>query len=1034
MKVKQSILSVAALLVILCLPRSASAAQNVGGAVAGVVIDVTGGPVPGAVVTVLHTETSAFRRATSDQSGRYRFTSLPPGDYRLDVAVAGFATHTEHLRITVGQIIPLRIELQVSGGTESIHVSASALQRDSAELGGIVDREQVLTLPLNGRSFDQLALLEPGVVSTSSRETSVLYQHGLKININGASSRSNAFLLDGTSVTDLYNNGLGSVAGTFLGIEAVREFQVLTNAYDASHGGVSGGVISIVTKSGSRDLHGSGFATVRDGKLDARSYFDTTKPDFWRRQAGFSLGGPLAPRRAVFFVTGEWLRESRGITQVTTVPSQLARNGQLPDATRPGQTIAVNPLVQPFLDLFPIANGTDFGDGLAEHRFQATRPLSEGFGQARMDLDLGRRNSLFARMTVDGADKTEPANYPGAGVDWTSSSRFLTVQDLHVASDRIVNTARLSYSLTDLEQTDTTGSGVADTLSIVPGRGIPHLMIGGMPAFGSLVSPHTRARQRLLSFADDVAIARGAHLLQLGALVEHFDALVDFQIFWRGRFSFPGIAQFLQGRPSVLSLALPGSESLRELSTTQFGLYAQDEIKLSRQVTLSAGLRWEFATAPKEAEGRLVGLPDPLHDTSPLVGTLLQTDKLNIAPRAGLTWSLGDGRTVFRTGAGLFYDINTLPFVAQTVGTNPPFYNQVTVRNPTFPNPALAASTVLSLGVPAYAWKTPRQLHFNAAVEHELPWSTTLSVAYAGSRGRHIVRSGDLNAPVPGIAADGTPVFAAGSPRRNPAFGAIDYRSPDGESEYNALQVRLGRRLSGGLQLRAGYTLARITDVSQGTVPTESDGSVTQRMDPDRAETDRGPADFDRRHNLTANFVWRVPGLTSGHAALRHLTSDWTMSGILAARSGMPFTPGIQGDYSRTLARVSVGRPSLRAGVDPDTVILGGADRYFDPSAFELQAPGTFGNVGRNSFTGPGSTTLDLAFAKGLTPGWGPGGGRVELRVDIFNALNRVNLGMPQRIVFAGVQQGEAPLGSAGRITSTTTGPREVQLSLRASW
>ena len=1030
MKAKRSLLVAAVILTFICFPTS-GAAQNVGGAVTGVVSDATGAAVPGAVVTLLHTETSAFRRATSDQSGRYRFASLPPGDYRLEVEVAGFASHTEQLRITLGQTVPLRIELQVSGGTEAIHVSASALQRESSELGGIVDREQVLTLPLNGRSYDQLALLEPGVVATTSRETSVLYQHGLKININGASSRSNAFLLDGTSVADLYNNGLGSVAGTFLGIEAVREFQVLTNAYDASHGGVSGGVVSIVTKSGSRDVHGSAFATVRDGRLDARSFFDTTKPDFWRRQAGFSLGGPLVPHRAVFFATGEWLRESRGLTQVTTVPSQLARSGQLPDPQRPGQTIAVNPLVQPFLELFPMPNSTDFGDGLAEYRFQVTRPLSESFGQARIDLDLGRRNSLFARMTIDGADKTEPANYPGAGVDWDSSSRFLTVEDLHVASDRIVNTARFSYSLTDLEQTDTTGAGVADALSIVPGRGIPHLMIGGMPAFGSLVSPHTRARQQLFAFADDVAISKGAHLVQLGALVEHFDALVDFQIFWRGRFSFPGITQFVKGRPSVLSLALPGSESLRELSTTQFGLYAQDEMKLSRRLTLSAGLRWEFATAPKEAEGRLVALPDPLHDTAPLMGTLLRTEKVNLAPRAGLTWSIGDGRTVLRTGAGLFYDINTLPFVAQTVGTNPPFFNQVTVRNPTFPNPALPATTELSLGVPAYDWATPRLLHFNAAIERELPGRTTVSVAYAGSRGRNIVRSGDLNAPIPSLLPDGTPFFAAGSPRRNPAFGAIAYRVPDGQSTYDALQVRVGRRLHDRLQFRAGYTLARVTDDSQGTVPTESDGSVTQWLDPDRRETDRGPADFDRRHNFTANAVWRVPDWNGGSAALRHLASDWTVSGILAVRSGMPFTVGIQGDYSRTLVRVSVDRPNLRPGVDPDAVILGGTEHYFDPAAFELQAPGTFGNVGRNSFTGPGSATLDVAVAKGLAS---KGRGRVEVRLDVFNALNRVNLGMPQRIVFAGVRQDEAPIGTAGRITSTVTGPREVQLSLRTSW
>ena len=166
-------------------------------------------------------------------------------------------------------------------------------------------------------------------------------------------------------------------------------------------------------------------------------------------------------------------------------------------------------------------------------------------------------------------------------MDWESTGRFLTVEDLHVASDHVVNTARFSHSLTDLEQTDTTGHGVGGGLSIIPGRAMPHLRVGGMPAFGSLVSPHTRARQRLFALADDVAISKGSHLLKMGALVEHFDSLIDFQIFWTGRYSFPGIAQFLQGRPSVLSLALPGSESLRELSSTQFGVYAQDDVKLS---------------------------------------------------------------------------------------------------------------------------------------------------------------------------------------------------------------------------------------------------------------------------------------------------------------------------------------------------------------------------------------------------------------------------------------------------------------------
>lgn len=1014
---------------------SAAQAQQLGGGLSGVVQDASGGRVARATIVLVHTDTSVPRLATSDTTGLYRLVSLPPGEYRLDVAVPGFAPHTQRLRIAAGQSLSADIQLQIAGGHEEISVTASSLQRESAELGGRMGPELVLSLPVNGRSYEQLTLLEPGVVSTTSRETSVLYQHGLKININGAGSRSNAFLLDGTSITDLYNNGLGSAAGTFLGLEAAREFQVLTNAYDASHGGVSGGTVSIITRSGSSEFHGSAFGTFRDGRFDAKNYFDLEKPDFRRRQVGFSLGGPLVGKRAVFFATGEWLRESMGLTRVTIVPSAGARAGELPDPTNRGSTISVAPSVRPFLDLFPVPNGDDLGNGLAEHRFESTRPTRESFGQARIDVDLGGGSSLFARLTADGARKVEPARFPGSAVEWKSASRFLTVEHNMAGRGNLVNATRFSYSFTDLAQTDTTGQGLSDDLSIVPGRGIPHLVIGGMPAFGSLVSPHTRARQRLLAVGNDLTFSKGSHLLKAGSRIEHFDALVDFQIFWAGRYSFPGVAQFLQGRPSVLSLALPGSESARELSTTQFAAYVQDDVKVSPRLTVTAGLRWEFATAPREAQGRLVGLRDPREDSGIVTGTLLRTRKGNFGPRVGVTWSPArDARTVVRTGAGVFYDINTLPFVAQTVGNNPPFYRQVTVRNPGFPTPDLPEAEVLSLGVPQYDWHTPRLLHFNTAVERELRGGISLSVAYAGSRGANIVRSGDINAPLPDRLPDGRVRFPARAPRRNPAFGAIALRTPDGSSSYDALQVKLAGRFGHGLQFHAGYTLSRAIDDTQGTVPTESNGSVTQWMDPDRPETDRGPADFDRRHNLTAYFAAPLPALADAPAMLRALLGGWSLSGAAAVRSGNPFTVGIQGDYARTLARVSVHRPDLRAGVDPDRIILGGAERYFDPTVFELPAPGTFGNVRRNSLTGPGFATVDVSLAKSIAASWPGPTGRLQLRLEVFNLFNRTNFGMPQRIVFAGARQEEEPIGSAGRITSTAGGPRELQLSFRASW
>lgn len=1018
-------------LVALLLTHTAANAQTVGGSISGIVRDETGGRIQGARVRAVHEETSVTHEASSDAAGRYRIAAVMPGGYRVEVVVPGFTPHTRRLQLAAGQHLTADVGLAIAGGREVVRVAASRLQRESAELSGVVGREAVLGLPVNGRSVEQLTLLEPGVVAMTTRETKVLYQHGLKININGAGSRSNAFLLDGTSVADLYNNGLGSAAGTFLGLEAVREFQVLTNAYQASLGGVAGGVVSIITRSGSHDVRGSAFGTFRDGRLDAKNFFDAEKPDFWRRQFGASLGGPLPGGRAVYFVTGEALRESMGLTQVTTVPSLAARNGRLADPA--GGTVAVEPAVEPYLALFPLPNGEDFGDGLADYRFTAARPTRETFGQGRIDLDLGRGNTLFARYTGDQARKVEPASYPGTEVEWASRGRFLTIEDRQVLPAGVVNTARFSYSFTDLEQTDTAGRALDDSLGIVPGRGVPHLVIGGMPAFGSLVSPHTQARQQLLAFADDLAIARGPHLVRLGALAEHFDALIDFQIFWAGRYTFPNVQRFLQGRPSVLSVALPGSESARSLTTTQVALYAQDDMKLRPDLTVTAGLRWEFATAPREAQGRLVALPDPLRDTEPLVGELLRTRKANLAPRVGIAWSVNAG-TVVRGGAGVYYDINTLPFIAQTVSTNPPFYNQVTVRNATFPAPHLPSASVLSLGVPQYDWRTPRIVQFNAAVERSLPGDSTLTVAYAGSRGTHVVRAGDVNAPVPVVEADGTRVFVPGSPRRNAAFGAIDLRAPDGRSWYDALQVKLARRFDGRFQAQASYTLARATDLAQGTVPTESNGSVTARMDPDVPETDRGPADFDRRHNLTAYVLWQGPALGGRSAWMRRLAGGWSATGILSLRSGTPFTVGIQENHSGTLARVSVDRPDLRPGVDPGSIVLGGPDQYFDPTAFVLPRRGTFGNVGRNSLTGPGLATLDVELTKSLLRGLFRPGGRVELRLAAFNLFNRPNFGMPQRIVFAGLRQDEAPLGSAGRITSTTTGPRELQLTIRSTW
>lgn len=1005
-----------------------SFSQSVAGDLFGMITDATGGAVGGATISVVSLETARVRAVKADAAGRYVVPVLAAGDYRIEVEADRFGKATRSVRLAVGEAAVVDFELQVAEVKETVLV-VSAASPASPGLGGVIDRTQIADLPLNGRDLERLALLEAGVFATTNRNSTALYTHGTKLTINGAGPRSNAFLLDGTTTADFFNNGFGSVAGPVLGVDAVREFRVMTGGYGAVYGGVAGGIVSIVTKSGTNSFRGSLFEFFRNDTLDARDYFDTEKPDFSRHQFGFSVGGPIVSNRAFFFGTGEGLYERLGLTQVTTVPSVAARAGLLPDLTRPGATVAVSPSVKPYLDLFPLPNGRDFGDGLAEYSFAETEKSTEGFGQVRVDHTITPSLTLFGRYTVDDASKNEPARYPGLPIDWNSRFHFVTIQGDQVIGDRLVNTMRFGFSRTTVAQTDAGPRNASPSLAVIPGRPLPQLQIGGMPNFGTLTASETRATQNVYSIADELIMSGSRHLVKVGGLIERYDAASDYQFFWGGRYTFPSVQRFLQARPSVMLISLPGSDSFREIASTQFGVHAQDEFRVSSNLTLNAGVRWEFSTEPTEARDLLVGLHDPLHDTDVTVGTLFRNHKANVGPRLAFSWR-PLSRTVVSGGAGRFFDIKTLPYVAQLLN-NPPYFHQVTIANPAFPNTSFGADVPPSLSVPSYDWKTPQMLHFNISIERELGWGTAVTASYAGSRGTHLVRTSDANAPVPEVLADGQPFFPAGAPRRNQRFGAIEFRATDGRSSYDALLVSVRRRLGSGLQFQGSYTLSKTIDDVQGTLPTEALGSVTRALDPDNPERDRGLADFHRRHNLQVNAVWQLPFFRSRDGVAGELLRGWTVSGILAALSGNPFTPGIQADYSRTLARVAVGRPDWNPQFAGD-VVRGGPEQYFDSAAFKLPAPGMLGSVGRNTLIGPGLVTLDTAAFKEVP--WGRRQARLQFRIEVFNLLNHTNFGLPQRIVFAGSAANEPPLANAGRITTTTTSARQVQLAVKLLW
>lgn len=1016
--------------------------QSTTGDISGAVSDANGAIVEGAAITVVNPGTGYARHTLTDAQGIYRLAFLPAARYKLEVEANGFSRSVHELTLTVGQSLVVNLALAVKGVEATLDVTSAegvALQLESAELGGLVSQRRVSQLPLNGRNIDQLALLEPGVTATTNRSTGGTI-HGTQLNINGGMGRTNRVLLDGTSVTDTFNNGVGSAANTFLGVEAIQEFRVLTNSYGAEYGQGSGGVINIVTKSGTNSLHGSLFEFLRNDKLDARNFFDNEQPGFKRNQFGYSVGGPIVEEKTFFFTSVEWLKDRLGLTRRTTVPTLLARQGTLPNPAAPGQVIhiTVSPAALPYLNLFPLPNGRDFGTGLAEYIFPVSQPTDETFAQLRVDHNFTAANTFFARYTFDDAKRLPPANYPAWSITEKSRNQFITLEDTQVFSPTLANTFRVSYSRTNLFSDDRLVAPFPSTSLLIAGRPEAQLSVGGMPTTGPGDRPPRSSLQlqNLYSLSDDMSLVKGAHLMKWGVLLDYAQNQIETKSFLGGRFTFPGVRQLLEGRPTSLTIMAPGADPRQNFRHYQFGAYFQDNFKLRRNLTLNLGLRWEFSTVPTEALGRIVGLPDPLHDSGVTVGKLLENQKSNLAPRFGLAWDpAGDGKTVLRAGFGIFYDINIIPFIAQKINGNAPFNNRLVLVNPVL-TPNLSVPVSVDVGLPDYHWQTPHALHYNLTVER-LWLGTLFSAAYAGSRGINLVRTGEVNSPVPQILPDGRYFFPTNAARRNPRMGSISLTRPDGDSWYNALQVKAQSRAWRNFVFQGSYTFSRTIDESQGTISGDASGSQPLAWFVDDKSLDKGLSDYHRKHNFVGNWIWVVPYFRHESGLVGSLLGGWELSSIVSIQSGNPFTPGIQADYTGTRFATDargLDRPNVRAGFNASSIILGDPNRYFNPNAFELPQRGTFGNLGRNVLIGPGYSTVDFALMKNITLKPLGESGRLQIRMEIFNLFNQANFNLPQRITFNGAAANEAPIGNAGLITSTSTSSRQIQFGLKLYW
>ena len=1026
------------LLTVLTAPALTASAQT-SGTLSGRAVDASGAVVPGVSISARHLERGVERATVTGGDGRFVLAALAVGAYDVRAELGGFKTVVRQgVALTVGEAVALNFTLEVGTLAEAVSVvgAAPSVNTRSGDLSYLVDERAIEQLPLNGRNYTDLAFLQPGVTPYPHRDGGSVVAHGLGMAVNGQDPRANVYLLDGTLLNDMTNGPAGSAAGTALGTETVQEFRVETNAYGAEFGRMSGGQVNVITKSGGNRLGGTAYAFHRNDALDARNYFDVgSKPPFTRNQFGVTAGGPVRQNKLFYFVGYEGLGENLGRTITSAVPDANARRGLLPDPANPGQflTVGVNPAVAPYLNEYPLPNGASLGDGTALSSFQFEQRIDQNFLQGRVDYNLSPGSQFFARYTLDDADQRLPLDYPQFPRAFVSRNQFFTAELKQAYSANLLATYRAGYSRTRVGQNVEANTTLPP---FVPGRAyIGNIDVGGLQRLGTQSSANLRLLQQVTSLSADMVWTSGRHLLRTGALAEHYQQNMVNPTFSLGTYSFANLRALMENRATSFIGLTPVAQFDRQWPFWLAGGYVQDEFQAHARLSATAGLRYEFMTMPIDSGGHDSALVN-LTDRTATTGRLYEgADYNTLSPRVGLSWDVtGNGRTAVRAGYGLYYSTNSSQNLIVTV-TNPPDTPRVVYQAPTFPNPPFERASGISIRPVQWDGVTPSVHVWNANVQRELPGQLAVTLGYAGSRGYDLLRSNDLNTAVPTTGADGRPFFAAGAPRQNTAWTTIEAKTSDGDSWSKALIVDVRRRFANGWSFQTSYTWSDSEDTTQAsTFFSDGTNGTTSAFPEFIPDYNRGPSDFDIRHNLVANATWDIPWGRSLTGPAGALLGGWRVSAIGAYRSGYPLTVFVQNNRSRSQWQPSLGpgigrdRPNYAPGFDAQSAISGNPAQWFNPQAFALQPAGTFGNTGRGDFRGPDLRVVDLALTRDAALG---GARRLELRLEMFNVFNRANFGVPNLTVFAGAADGEAPLGSFGRIRNTVTSSRQVQLGVR---
>ena len=1043
-------------------------AQVATATILGTVTDTSGAAIAEANVQVRNVGTGLVQTATSSSQGRFYVPDLGIGDYEVQASKTGFSTVIHRgITLTIGaqSVVDFSLPVGAQSQTVTVEGQVSQVETTSAALNSLIDRKQMEELPLNGRSFENLIFLAPGVQEVTTEFGNARQGRAYAPSAAGARPEGYEILMDDESILNFFKRGMGTITGSSLGMEAMAEFQTLTNTYGAQFGG-NGAVVNAVSKSGTNAIHGSAYLFMRNSAMDARGFFDPSLIPFRRTQPGGSVGGPIKKDKMFFFFNYEGIWQLQDQSHIAFVPDANHRTPTFAPATNP---TAYNAILG-VMAIYPLPTfGFSPASGTGQAYVDGNNIAHENYLLGRYDYTITSKDSIFVRYMYDKQHVIDPFNGGNGSAAagylpyWPERdegrNHFATLEWRRIISPTLLNTARFSFSRPN------TADFIVNTfpaLQIFPGAGRSDsqiTMTGITPTGQSYADPAVDIQNRFTE-ADDMVWTKGSHTIRFGGQIIRADSNVFYPTHGNGVFTYTsgavsGLAAFLAGSPATTFSGTPINQAQciaaqgvpcyanRDYREWDFTPYVQDDWKVTPRLTLNLGLRYEPTTNAYALHNTLYAATN--FATNPGWVNVSNADAKNPNlknwdPRAGFAWDIfADHKTSLRGGVAITHSpISPWQYNPDYSAITP--WPNLTSSNSVFPNANfIGVTNSVSLGWDWHNSVAPYLIQYNLNVQREIKPGTVLTVAFVGSHGVDMITDVERNPPAATIDSNGVYHFGAANPatgkitanpRVNPNFTFLILGTPGDTSRYDSVQFSLNRRLARSVQAQIAYTFSKCVD-DGGDGPVSSLNGVATSVIYEnpylRDPIDRGRCMYNATSVLRVNGLWMLP--FHGNKVIE----GWQVSGIVTQNSGLPLSVY---DGADDVGYTGSGnpRPNYVAGCNAQ---VGKVNEWFNPACYALQAPGTLGNVGRNTLVGPGTAQVDLALTKDTAIPKISEAFRVQFRAEAYNLFNHPQFGQPGNTVFSSIASPTSPNGvinpTAGIISTIApnSSGRQIQLGLK---